>query len=207
LTLVPCDDGLHCWSRRKKQRMSKVERVGRGSRGGRAQCLPWSCQAAPCVTVPGVGGPAAPHDEVTGVLLAKRDHATRAAIAAVQDTLDARAMTAVWDAALRAPAWDRAPVWFHGDRPERLYVLCGHQPARRREHPPPDQSGAYRPCPDNLRIELQAQTGDVQVADVSLARLTSQPAGPRLFDLGGQPVVAPGCVTLPASRRLRFGIL
>ena len=24
-------------------------------------------------------------------------------------------MTAVWDAALRAPAWDRDPVWFHGD--------------------------------------------------------------------------------------------
>jgi len=56
-----------------------------------------------------------PHDEVTGVSLAKRDHATRVAIAAVQDTFDARAMTAVWDAALRAPAWDRAPVWFHGD--------------------------------------------------------------------------------------------
>jgi aminoglycoside phosphotransferase (APT) family kinase protein len=56
-----------------------------------------------------------PHDEVTGVTLAKRDQATRAAIAAVHDTFDAPAMTAVWDAALRAPAWDRGPVWFHGD--------------------------------------------------------------------------------------------
>ena len=56
-----------------------------------------------------------PHDEVTGVPLARRDDATRAAIAAVKDTFDAPAMTAVWDAALRAPAWDRAPVWFHGD--------------------------------------------------------------------------------------------
>jgi aminoglycoside phosphotransferase (APT) family kinase protein len=56
-----------------------------------------------------------PHDEVTGMPLAKRDQSTRAAIAAVQDTFDAAAMTAVWDAALRAPAWDRAPVWFHGD--------------------------------------------------------------------------------------------
>ena len=56
-----------------------------------------------------------PHDEVTGVPLARRDRATRAAIAAVQDTFDAPAMTAVWDAALRAPAWDRGPVWFHGD--------------------------------------------------------------------------------------------
>jgi aminoglycoside phosphotransferase (APT) family kinase protein len=56
-----------------------------------------------------------PHDEVTGVSLVKRDRATRAAIAAVQDTFDAAELTAVWDAALRAPAWDRAPVWFHGD--------------------------------------------------------------------------------------------
>jgi len=56
-----------------------------------------------------------PHDKATGVSLATRDYATRAAIAAVQDTFDARAMTAVWDAALQASAWDGAPVWFHGD--------------------------------------------------------------------------------------------
>jgi len=56
-----------------------------------------------------------PYDEVTGLPLAKRDHATQAAISAVQDTFDPAAMTAVWDAALRAPAWDRAPAWFHGD--------------------------------------------------------------------------------------------
>jgi aminoglycoside phosphotransferase (APT) family kinase protein len=56
-----------------------------------------------------------PHDEVTGVSLTKRDRATRAAIAAVGDTFDAPGLTAVWDSALRAPAWDRAPVWFHGD--------------------------------------------------------------------------------------------
>ena len=28
---------------------------------------------------------------------------------------DAAAMTELWDAALRAPGWDRPPVWFHGD--------------------------------------------------------------------------------------------
>ncbi|HUB42026.1 MAG TPA: aminoglycoside phosphotransferase family protein [Streptosporangiaceae bacterium] len=68
-----------------------------------------------------------PHDEVTGEPLAKRDHATRAAIAAVQDTFDAAAMTAVWDAALRAPAWDHAPVWFHGDlHLGNLLVSGGH---------------------------------------------------------------------------------
>jgi aminoglycoside phosphotransferase (APT) family kinase protein len=65
--------------------------------------------------LPAVAGAPNPHDEVTGESLAKRDQATRAAIAAVQDTFDAPAMTEVWDAALRAAAWDRAPVWFHGD--------------------------------------------------------------------------------------------
>jgi aminoglycoside phosphotransferase (APT) family kinase protein len=29
--------------------------------------------------------------------------------------LDPAAVTAVWDAALRAPAWDGQPVWIHGD--------------------------------------------------------------------------------------------
>ncbi|MFF3956955.1 aminoglycoside phosphotransferase family protein [Streptomyces sp. NPDC001890] len=47
--------------------------------------------------------------------LADRDRATRAAIAAVDGTFDAVAMTELWDAALGAPAWDRPPVWFHGD--------------------------------------------------------------------------------------------
>jgi aminoglycoside phosphotransferase (APT) family kinase protein len=68
-----------------------------------------------------------PHHEVTGVPLAKRDPATRAAIAAVHDTFDAPTMTAVWDAALRAPVWDRAPVWFHGDlHLGNLLVSGGH---------------------------------------------------------------------------------
>ncbi|MCX5107481.1 aminoglycoside phosphotransferase family protein [Streptomyces sp. NBC_00378] len=47
--------------------------------------------------------------------LADRDGATRAAIAAVDGTFDAAAMTELWDAALGAPGWDRPPVWFHGD--------------------------------------------------------------------------------------------
>jgi aminoglycoside phosphotransferase (APT) family kinase protein len=68
-----------------------------------------------------------PHDEVTGVPLRKRDHATRAAIAAVEGTFAGSAMTAVWDAALRAPAWDRAPVWFHGDlHLGNLLISGGH---------------------------------------------------------------------------------
>ncbi|WP_307834510.1 aminoglycoside phosphotransferase family protein [Paractinoplanes lichenicola] len=52
---------------------------------------------------------------VTDERLAARDDATRAAIAQVAGVFDAGALTAVWEAALRAPLWDRAPVWFHGD--------------------------------------------------------------------------------------------
>jgi aminoglycoside phosphotransferase (APT) family kinase protein len=47
--------------------------------------------------------------------LAARDEATRDAIARVADVFDATAATTVWDAALDAPAWNRPPVWFHGD--------------------------------------------------------------------------------------------
>lgn len=52
---------------------------------------------------------------LTGAPLADRDRATRAAIAEVSGVFDAAAMTALWEAALAAPAWDRPPVWFHGD--------------------------------------------------------------------------------------------
>lgn len=47
--------------------------------------------------------------------LAERDRATRAHIAAVGGVFDTAALTALWDAALGAPAWDGPPVWFHGD--------------------------------------------------------------------------------------------
>ncbi len=55
------------------------------------------------------------HLDLAGRPLADRDRATRAAIAEVDGVFDAAALTEVWDAALDAPAWDRAPVWFHGD--------------------------------------------------------------------------------------------
>ncbi|MEV0373318.1 aminoglycoside phosphotransferase family protein [Streptomyces sp. NPDC050636] len=54
-------------------------------------------------------------EDLTGRPLADRDRATRAAIAEVDGTFDAAAMTELWDAALSAPGWDRPPVWFHGD--------------------------------------------------------------------------------------------
>lgn len=50
-----------------------------------------------------------------GVPLRKRDRDTREAIAALDGEVDAEAATAAWEAALRVPEWQRAPVWIHGD--------------------------------------------------------------------------------------------
>ena len=61
------------------------------------------------------GGPLAVEHNLRGVPLAMRDAATREAIGALDGTIDADGATAAWEAALQAPEWDRAPVWFHGD--------------------------------------------------------------------------------------------
>jgi aminoglycoside phosphotransferase (APT) family kinase protein len=62
------------------------------------------------------GGPlAGPHNSFRGMPLALRDAPTRAAIAALASTIDARAATAAWEAALEVPAWHGSPVWIHGD--------------------------------------------------------------------------------------------
>ncbi|MFF2847056.1 aminoglycoside phosphotransferase family protein [Streptomyces sp. NPDC058001] len=59
---------------------------------------------------PGTSG-----DDLTAESLADRDEATRTALAEVDGVFDTAALTELWDAALDAPAWDRDPVWFHGD--------------------------------------------------------------------------------------------
>lgn len=61
------------------------------------------------------GPPAGPHNAYRGEPLAERDARTRAAIAVLADTVDAARATAVWKAALSAPAWQGEPVWVHGD--------------------------------------------------------------------------------------------
>jgi aminoglycoside phosphotransferase (APT) family kinase protein len=61
------------------------------------------------------GGPCAIDHNLRGVPLARRDAATREAIAALYGMLDVAAVTMAWEDALQAPEWDRAPVWFHGD--------------------------------------------------------------------------------------------
>jgi aminoglycoside phosphotransferase (APT) family kinase protein len=61
------------------------------------------------------GPPAGTHNSFRGEPLAKRDTRTRAAIAALEGTIDAEAATAVWETAIAAPAWHGRPVWLHGD--------------------------------------------------------------------------------------------
>ncbi|MER7349647.1 aminoglycoside phosphotransferase family protein [Streptomyces aurantiacus] len=43
------------------------------------------------------------------------DSTVRAKIAKLRGMVDTDAVTAVWEEALAAPAWDRPPVWLHGD--------------------------------------------------------------------------------------------
>ncbi|MER5810615.1 aminoglycoside phosphotransferase family protein [Streptomyces sp. NPDC002033] len=62
--------------------------------------------------------------------LARQDAGTRAAITALrgipEEGVDCDAVTAVWEAALRAPAWDGPPVWLHADlMPGNLLVRDG----------------------------------------------------------------------------------
>ena len=55
------------------------------------------------------------HNFFRGVPLAARDAQVRSAIASLRDELDVRAVTAAWEAALRAPEWHGPPLWIHGD--------------------------------------------------------------------------------------------
>ncbi len=66
------------------------------------------------------GGPEpGEHNFFRGVPLAARDESTRASIAIIDRAIDVDAVTAAWEAALHAPAWERPPVWIHGDLDSR----------------------------------------------------------------------------------------
>jgi aminoglycoside phosphotransferase (APT) family kinase protein len=64
---------------------------------------------------PAGGPPPGEHNFGRGVPLAQRDDPTREAIRALDGIIDSAAVTAAWDADLRAPAWRGPPVWIHGD--------------------------------------------------------------------------------------------
>ena len=64
---------------------------------------------------PSDGPPPGEHNSSRGVPLATRDAAVRTAIASLRGAIDVGAATAAWEAALRAPEWQRRPVWIHGD--------------------------------------------------------------------------------------------
>ena len=61
------------------------------------------------------GPPPGTHNSRRGEPLAMRDARTREAIASLRGELDVEAVTALWDAAVVAPAWSGPPVWLHGD--------------------------------------------------------------------------------------------
>jgi aminoglycoside phosphotransferase (APT) family kinase protein len=55
------------------------------------------------------------HNWFKGERLANRDDAIRRASAALDGMVDVAAVTAAWETALVAPAWDGPGVWVHGD--------------------------------------------------------------------------------------------
>lgn len=71
------------------------------------------------------GGPSpGEHNFFRGVPLAKRDGATRAAIASLHDEIDADIVTTIWEEALEAPEWQRRSVWIHGDLDSRNLLVA-----------------------------------------------------------------------------------
>jgi aminoglycoside phosphotransferase (APT) family kinase protein len=70
------------------------------------------------------GGPLpGAHNFFRGVPLRARDAVTRTAIKTLGQTIDEDAVTAAWEAGLRAPEWDRPPVWVHGDLDRQNILL------------------------------------------------------------------------------------
>ncbi len=68
---------------------------------------------------PAGGPPPGQHNVFRGQPLAARDAGTRRAIHALRDAIDADAVTAAWESALRSPEWNQSPVWIHGDLDSR----------------------------------------------------------------------------------------
>lgn len=61
------------------------------------------------------GGPQPKGTYDRGVALARRDPATREAIAKLEGMYDTEKLHAEWQTALDTPLWQKDPVWIHGD--------------------------------------------------------------------------------------------
>jgi aminoglycoside phosphotransferase (APT) family kinase protein len=72
---------------------------------------------------PTAGPPPGEHNVFRGVPLRRRDEMTRTAITSLGRAIDADAVTAAWEAALRVPEWERSPVWIHGDLDRRNILV------------------------------------------------------------------------------------
>lgn len=67
------------------------------------------------------------HNYGRGVPLATRDQATRNAIAQSETLVNTTAVEAAWTADSRAPTYEGAPVWIHGDlKSDNLLTLDSH---------------------------------------------------------------------------------
>ncbi|MGH3134750.1 MAG: phosphotransferase [Gaiellaceae bacterium] len=63
------------------------------------------------------------HNVFRGEPLARRDAPTRAAIVSLRGAIDAGAVTAAWESALRSREWEHPPVWIHGDLDSRNLLV------------------------------------------------------------------------------------
>lgn len=61
-----------------------------------------------------------------GVPLEQQDIETRKALQELEGTIDVQTIAAIWETALKAPAWSKPPVWVHGDlSPGNLLIQNG----------------------------------------------------------------------------------
>jgi len=61
-----------------------------------------------------------------GVPLTIQDNAVRSAIKSLHGVIDTQAVITMWEKCLQAPAWNKSPVWIHGDLlPANLLVQKG----------------------------------------------------------------------------------
>jgi len=70
------------------------------------------------------GGPGpGDHNVFRGVALVERDEMTRGSINRLPGDIDRDPLLDAWDEALAVRAWDRAPVWIHGDLDARNVLV------------------------------------------------------------------------------------